>query len=86
MAFLALAVSFVLALCLREGGIGGLLAIPISSLLVPIEITVEAFVYPANPEVRMWWPIAVTVGTLYGLVAAGLGYALAAFAQKRRRS
>ena len=60
------------------------MAVPIGALLVPLEVTLEAFVYPANPEVQMWWRIAVVVGALYGLIAAGFGYAVASFAEKRR--
>ena len=40
------------------------MAVPIGALLVPLEVTRESFVYPANPEVQMWWRIAVVVGAL----------------------
>ncbi len=84
MSLAAIAVAFVVGLMLRAKRIGGFSAIPLAALLVPAAITFEAFVFPAEPEVRMWWRVAVFVGTIYGLVAAGIGYAFAAFLEKQR--
>ena len=84
MAFAAIAAAFLLALLLRERNIGGMAVIPLAALLVPLELTVEAFVYPAQPEARAWWPVAVLTGTLYGGVTAALGYALVAVSRRRR--
>jgi drug/metabolite transporter (DMT)-like permease len=81
---LALGVAFVLAYLLRDKRTAGPLAIPLAALLVPPEITIETFVYPASPESQMWWRIAVVVGFVYGLIAAGFGYVCAAVIQKRR--
>ncbi len=84
MIVLALGAAFVLAYVLRDRRVAGLLAIPLAAALVPLDITIEAYVYPASPEYRMWWQIAVVMGAIYGLVAAALGYACAAFIHRRR--
>jgi hypothetical protein len=82
---LALIAAFGLAAALRSNRWRHrLLAIILPAALVPITIAFDSFVYPASPESQIWWPIAVVTGTLYGLVAAASGYALAAFAQRQR--
>jgi hypothetical protein len=81
---LAIAVALFVGLILRAKHMGGLRVIPMAALLVPAAITFEAFVYPADPEVRMWWRVAVFVGAFYGVVAASIGYGVAAFLEKQR--
>jgi hypothetical protein len=40
------------------------------------------YVYPAKPEARMWAVIAIPVSYIWGLVAAGFGYALVSLARR----
>jgi hypothetical protein len=84
MLVLALGATFILAYALRDRRVFGLFAIPTAALLVPLEITIEVFVVPADAESQMWWKIAVVTGAVYGVIAAALGYACAALIQKRR--
>ncbi len=85
MEFAALIAAFVLAAFLRNRWQRRrIFAIVIPAALVPLAITFDSFVYPASPEVQMWWLIAVITGAFYGLVAAGLGYACSAFFAKQR--
>jgi hypothetical protein len=70
----ALIASAILAGLLRARHWNGLGAVVVAASLAPLEITVEAFVFPADPEIRLWWEIAVVTATVYGLVAATAGY------------
>jgi len=48
-------------------------------------VAFTSFVYPADPEARMWAEIAIPVSYLWGMTAAGLGYGVAALALIGRR-
>ena len=61
-----------------------LAAIAVSAALLPIGITFESFVYPAEAESRMWWQVAMLFSPLYGLAAASVGYVVVSFLLKRR--
>jgi len=59
-----------------------MLSVPLCAALVPGAVAFNVFVTPAEPEFRVWWAIASITGSLYGLVAATIGYAVAAFAKR----
>jgi hypothetical protein len=76
---IALIAALVLPNWLHSRRWNGFPAILGPAALVPLAITFESFVYPAEPEFRVWWHIAVLTGAFVGLVAAGLSYAAAAY-------
>ena len=80
---LALVAAFAIPAGVRaRGWRGGMVAIPIAAALVPAAVTFNAFVSPAEAEIRMWWSIAVVTSSMLGLVVAGVGYAIAAYATR----
>ena len=74
--------SFVTAGVLRWRRVRAWAAILGAALIVPAVVAFITYVYPANPEARMWAMIAIPVSYIWGLVAAGLGYALVSFARR----
>lgn len=81
MSFFSIIVAFAFAAYLRARKVD-LIAVLVSSMIVPIAVAIETFVYPAHPETQTWWLISIPVSFLYGLVSAGCGYAIAALIQK----
>ena len=75
----ALLLAFGLAAYLRFRRWPALRAIVLASLLSPATITFGAYVFPAEPEFRMWWHITVVTSVLFGLCAAAAGYLLVVF-------
>ena len=72
----ALLLAFALAAYLRLRRWPALRAIALASLLSPATVTFCAYVFPAEPEFRVWWHITVATSVIFGLCAAGAGYAL----------
>ncbi|MBA1183777.1 hypothetical protein [Stutzerimonas nitrititolerans] len=86
MAFVAgLIATLFLAGYLRGRRVKALLAITGAGLFLPALVAFTSFVYPADPEARMWAAIAVPVSYLWGLTAAGVGYGAAVLVQIGRR-
>lgn len=86
MAFVAgLIATLFLAGYLRGRRVKALVAITGVGLVLPGLVAFTSFVYPTDPEARMWAAIAVPVSYLWGLTAAGLGYGVAALALIGRR-
>jgi len=56
---------------------GRLIGIPLAALLVPAATAFVAYVHPALPEVRIWWPVMSVTTSIVGLAAAALGHAAA---------
>ncbi|MHB0805397.1 hypothetical protein [Stutzerimonas nitrititolerans] len=56
-----------------------------AGLVLPVLVAFTSFVYPADPEARMWAAIAIPVSYLWGMTAAGVGYGVAALALIGRR-
>ena len=81
---IALAMSLLIAAWLRSRKWHPTLGIVLPALLVPLDITVEAFVYPADPETRMWFQVMIVMATIYGLMAAAAGYVGAAYILRDR--
>ena len=80
----ALLLAFGLAAYLRVRRWPALRAIGLASLLSPAAVTFGAYVFPAEPEFRMWWHITVLTSVFFGLCAAAAGYALVVFMQRQR--
>ena len=80
----ALLLAFGLAAYLRVRRWPAFRAIGLASLLSPAAITFGAYVFPAEPEFRMWWHITVVTSVFFGLCAAAAGYALVVFMQRQR--
>jgi len=87
MAFVAgLIATLFLAGYLRGRRVKALMAIAGAGLSVlPVLVAFTSFIYPADPEARMWATIAVPVSYLWGLTAAGVGYGAAVLVQIGRR-
>ncbi|WP_312480403.1 hypothetical protein [Stutzerimonas nitrititolerans] len=86
MAFVAgLIATLFLAGYLRGRRVKALVAIAGAGLALPVLVAFTSFVYPADPEARMWSAIAIPVSYLWGLAAAGMGYGVAALALIGRR-
>jgi hypothetical protein len=79
----ALLLAFGLAAYLRFRRWPALRAIALASLLSPVTVTFGAYVFPAEPEFRMWWHITVVTSVFFGLCAAAAGYALVVFMQRQ---
>jgi hypothetical protein len=79
----ALLLAFGLAAYLRVRQWPASRAIVLASLLTPVTVTFSAYVFPADPEFRMWWHITVVTSVFFGLCAAGAGYLLVVFMQRR---
>jgi hypothetical protein len=78
----ALLLAFGLSAYLRFRRWPALRAIVLASLLAPAIVTFSAYVFPAEPEFRMWWHITVVTSVFFGLCAAAAGYALVALMQR----
>ena len=74
MSLLTLAVVFGIAAYLRSRNVKWYLGIPLSATITPLAVAFESFIYPADPESRMWAAIAIPVSYTYALVAAAIGY------------
>ncbi|WP_313314300.1 hypothetical protein [Stutzerimonas nitrititolerans] len=86
MAFVAgLIATLFLAGYLRGRRVKALVAITGAGLVLPVLVAFTSFVYPTDPEARMWAAIAIPVSYLWGMTAAGLGYGVAALALIARR-
>ena len=79
----ALLLAFGLAAYLRFRQWPAFRAIVLASLLSPVAVTFGAYVFPAEPEFRMWWHITVVTSVFFGLCAAAAGYALVVFMQRQ---
>lgn len=72
-----LAMAFALAVYLHLRGLGAVVAIALSALLVPVGVLFQAFIFPGDPELAEHWLLAGLVGVFFGLLAAGFGYFIA---------
>ena len=79
----ALLLAFGLAAYLRFRRWAALRAIMLASLLSPATVTFGAYVFPAEPEFRLWWHITVVTSMFFGFCAAAAGYALVVFMQRQ---
>ena len=79
----ALLFASALAAYLRLRRWPALRAIALASLLSPAAVTFSAYVFPADPEFRMWWHITVVTSVFFGFCAAAAGYVLVVFMQRR---
>ena len=80
---LALLLAFALAAYLRTRRWPALRAIALASLLSPAAVTFSAYVFPADPEFRMWWHITVVTSVFFGFCAAAAGYAVVVLVRRR---
>ena len=78
----ALLLAFGLAAYLRLRRWPAVCAIVLASLLSPVTVTFSAYVFPAEPEFRLWWHITVVTSMFFGLCAAAAGYVLVVFMQR----
>jgi hypothetical protein len=78
----ALLLAFGLAAYLRFRRWPAFRAIVLASLLSPATVTFSAYVFPAEPEFRMWWHITVVTSAFFGLCAAAAGYVLVVFMRR----
>ena len=79
----ALLLASALAAYLRLRRWPALRAIALASLLSPAAVTFSAYVFPADPEFRMWWHITVVTSVFFGFCAAAAGYVLVVLVQRR---
>lgn len=68
---------------LRWRRVKALVAIAGAGLVLPVLVAFTSFIYPADPEARMWAAIAVPVSYLWGLATAGVSYGVAALVLRR---
>jgi predicted membrane protein len=80
----ALLLAFGLAAYLRIRRWPALRAIALASLLAPLAVTFSAYVFPADPEFRMWWRVTVLTSVFFGLCAAAAGYLLIGLVRRQR--
>ena len=78
----ALLLAFALAAYLRFRRWPALRAIMLASLLSPAAVTFGAYVFPAEPELRLWWHSTVVTSVFFGICAAAAGYVLVVFMQR----
>jgi hypothetical protein len=78
----ALLLAFGLAAYLRLRRWPAFRAIVLASLLSSVTVTFSAYVFPAEPEFRLWWHITVVTSVFFGLCAAAAGYVLVVFMQR----
>jgi hypothetical protein len=79
----ALVASLFLAAWLSRRRWHPLPGILLPAALAPLDIAFEALVYPADPETRMWFHIMIVTVTIYGLIAATIGYVGAKYLASR---
>ena len=84
MSLFTLALVFGIAVYLRTRNVKWHRGIPTSAAVTPLAVAFESFVYPADPEWKMWAAVAIPVSFVYALVAAGLGYGVGALVNKHR--
>lgn len=77
-----LLVTFAVAGCLRKRRVGALKAVFAGGLVCPVLVAFMTFIYPADPESRMWAMVAIPVSYAWGLAAAGLGYGVVALVER----
>jgi len=82
----ALLLAFALAAYLRFRRWAALRAIALASLLSPAGVTFGAYVFPAEPEFRMWWHITVVTSVFFGFCAAAAGYVFVVLIQRHGAS
>ncbi len=78
----ALLLAFGLAAYLRFRRWPAVRAIVLASLLSPATVAFSAFVFPAEPEFRLWWHVTVVTSVFFGLCSAAAGYALVVLVQR----
>jgi hypothetical protein len=78
-----LLLAFALAAYLRFRRWPALRAIALASLLSPAAVTFGAYVFPAEPEFRMWWHITVVTSVFFGFCAAAAGYAMVVLVRRQ---
>jgi hypothetical protein len=79
----ALVLACALAAYLRLRRWSALRAIAVGSLMPPAVVTFSAYVFPADPEFRMWWHITVVTSVFFGFCSAAAGYVLVVLVQRR---
>jgi hypothetical protein len=80
----ALLLAFSVAAYLRFRRWPARRAIGFASLLAPSAVTFSAFVFPADPEFRVWWQVTVVTSVFFGLCAAAAGYLLVGLVRRQR--
>ena len=83
MIIVALAASLFLAAWLSRRRWHPLPGIVLPAALAPLDIAFEALVYPADPETRMWFQIMIVTASIYGLIAAAIGFVGAKYLASR---
>ena len=78
--------SLLAAIFFRKRGYGAVVSIALGGLFVPMVIAFMTWIYPAQPESKMWAMIAVPVAYFWGILGAGAGFGLACLVQKARRN
>lgn len=78
-AIIALGVAFIVGLILPLRGIRAAVAWLWSSLVMPAFVLLFEFVLPYSGGGASFWPIALIVGAVLGIMSGGLGVAAAVY-------
>jgi hypothetical protein len=84
MELLPIAVAFVAAAWLRLRGKRLVVVLPLAALIVPLAFVLYLIVHWGDMAATMYWPFALAISPLYGLVAAGFGCGAVALVQRVR--
>jgi hypothetical protein len=84
-AIIVLIIIFLVGLILRLRGINEYIALILSCCIMPVFILFTEFVLPYMGGGVSMWPIALAVGSFYGVIVGGLGVVIASFYLKRKK-
>ena len=78
--------SLLAAIYLRKRGNGAFFSIALGGLFVPLVIAFMTWIYPADPESKMWAMITIPVSYFWGIAGAVCGCGLEYLLQKAKRN
>lgn len=84
MLIVLLLIPFIAGAAIRLRGKKESTAWKISSLVLPAIVLFDEFLLPYRGGGASIWPIALVMGGFYGVIAGGLGVAVASFYLKKR--
>ena len=78
--------SLLAAIYLRKRGNGAVVSMALGGVFVPIVIAFMTWIYPADPESKMWAMITIPVSYFWGIAGAVCGCGLEYLLQKAKRN
>jgi len=85
-AIIVLLIAFLVGLLLHWRGISGIKSWLLSSLVMPLFVLAAEFILPYMGGGASMWPIALVIGGFLGMLAGGLGVAIASLYLKEDKT